>query len=192
MSHYVQNKILEMLGTVNVTTTGVGTLVTEALNNNRFLTYPGSRSSHHAYIHGLITHTSDVINIGLNINRTVNCSKPANEEVFFIAALFHDYGKIREIDDVVFAEDGKLIQAIYTKNKYLLHHINMSTQMFHKMANKHQVDQDFIDKVTHCIIAHHGRPEWGSVIEPKTLEALLLHTADHISARFDDRMGMIE
>lgn len=38
--------------------------------------------------------------------------------------------------------------------------------------------------VGHCILAHHGRKDWGSPIEPQTQEAYLLHAADTWSSRF--------
>lgn len=39
--------------------------------------------------------------------------------------------------------------------------------------------------VVHCILAHHGPVrEWGSPEAPKTLEALILHQADMLSASY--------
>jgi len=48
------------------------------------------------------------------------------------------------------------------------------------------VDKATILKVAHCILAHHGRPEWGSAITPQTPEALTLHWADCLSAFFEN------
>ena len=35
----------------------------------------------------------------------------------------------------------------------------------------------------HIILAHHGIPEFGSAITPKTMEAEVVHMADNLSAK---------
>ena len=43
--------------------------------------------------------------------------------------------------------------------------------------------------IQHCFLSHHGKPEWGSAVVPKTIEAYILHTAD----KFDsDTNAMIK
>ena len=37
-------------------------------------------------------------------------------------------------------------------------------------------------KIEHAMLAHHGRKEWGSPVEPATAEAFILHAADMMSA----------
>jgi 3'-5' exoribonuclease len=39
-------------------------------------------------------------------------------------------------------------------------------------------------RIEHAILAHHGRQEWGSPVEPVTAEAYILHYADMLSVRF--------
>lgn len=45
------------------------------------------------------------------------------------------------------------------------------------------VAESFVYAVTHCMLAHHGRYEWRSPIEPKSPEAWILHSADMLSAQ---------
>jgi 3'-5' exoribonuclease len=40
-------------------------------------------------------------------------------------------------------------------------------------------------KLRHIVLAHHGRKEWGSPVEPMTPEALLVHHADDLDAKLD-------
>lgn len=49
--------------------------------------------------------------------------------------------------------------------------------------NLSELPRSFEEHVTHCILSHHGRFEWGSPVEPRTHEAWLLHAADMLSSR---------
>ena len=40
-------------------------------------------------------------------------------------------------------------------------------------------------KLRHIVLAHHGRKEWGSPVEPMMPEALLVHHADDLDAKLD-------
>ena len=46
------------------------------------------------------------------------------------------------------------------------------------------VDADTLLRLEHLIIAHQRLPEWGSPKPPMTPEALLVHYADDIDAKF--------
>ena len=37
----------------------------------------------------------------------------------------------------------------------------------------------------HIIVSHHGKLEWGSPVEPMCPEAIIVHTADNLSATLD-------
>ena len=52
------------------------------------------------------------------------------------------------------------------------------------LGNHDWVNPDLMEEVSHVILAHHGRLEWGSPIEPQTPEALIVHQADMLSAYF--------
>jgi 3'-5' exoribonuclease len=38
-------------------------------------------------------------------------------------------------------------------------------------------------QLLHLIASHHGKQEWGSPVEPKTIEAVLLHQIDLLDSR---------
>jgi 3'-5' exoribonuclease len=40
-----------------------------------------------------------------------------------------------------------------------------------------------LSSLTHIILAHHGRQEWGSPVEPQSVEAWLVHLADLAESR---------
>jgi 23S rRNA maturation-related 3'-5' exoribonuclease YhaM len=63
-------------------------------------------------------------------------------------------------------------------------HISAGAMHFSISAERFAVNPNLQDAVVHCLLSHHGRREWGSPVEPQTLEALLLHQADMASAKF--------
>lgn len=130
-------------------------------------------------------------------------------DILIAAALFHDLLKIEEYDKETWTceiyEYNKTVPKarfllasdqgpnevpvwIHTQSGYLqtIGHICGSAAQFQVAAVNFGVNRKTIDAVTHCILAHHGRKEWGSPVEPQTLEALVLHQADMLSAKFGD------
>lgn len=66
-----------------------------------------------------------------------------------------------------------------------IYHISASNAEFVACARQQKVQQSVIEKVSHAILAHHGPvKEWGSPVAPQTIEALILHQADMLSAKF--------
>jgi len=148
-----------------------------------FWSWPAAINYHHAYEGGLIAHTLEVAYIALN---TAAKFPQVNLDVLFTAALWHDWGKILEYQEVEasVARDSKtrhLLRADDDKawifNANVSTHIATSAIEFSKHAEN--------PAVVHCILAHHGPVrEWGSPEAPKTLEALILHQADMLSASY--------
>jgi hypothetical protein len=50
-------------------------------------------------------------------------------------------------------------------------------------AGRH-VPQRTVMSVEHAILAHHGWKEWGSPVEPQTVEVQILHFADMLSCQY--------
>ena len=159
----------------------------EVIDDHRFGEAPASLSHHHAYTGGLAVHTLEVLRY---LNPWTAAMK-VNVDVLITAAVWHDYMKVREY--VPFVPKGF---AIPTPQPDWMHnpdgfglkigHISAGATAFNKSADKYGLRHDLRDAVVHCILAHHGRREWGSPVEPQTVEALLLHQADLLSARFGE------
>jgi 3'-5' exoribonuclease len=121
-------------------------------------------------------------------------------DTLITAALWHDLMKVSEYHIVgKVSEDirslkipsfDKHTEAWWVKNEARVklfghhEHIIAGAMAFQKSAWLEEVNTDTIDAVTHCILAHHGRKEWGSPVEPQTIEALILSQADMHSAKF--------
>jgi 3'-5' exoribonuclease len=168
-----------------------------------FLTHPASLSHHHAYEGGLLAHTVEVCDIALGMSSLTcnkNLTKPwAKHDILIAAALFHDFCKVREYEKIHFKTEEPPscrhlevytfsgMSSSYVKRSSLLGnhaHIIDGTIEFTLAARESGVDEAVIEQIQHCILAHHGRREWGSPVEPQTLEALLLHQADLLSAQY--------
>lgn len=169
------------------------------LDTPDFFTHPASTGIHHGYVGGLVVHTLEVLDYAVALSK----SFPQTDlDVLIAAGLWHDYAKIWDYKLVTIFEDEDLpkyyvlvkdygnYKKVYisdSKYKNQIHHITGSTAEFTAAAISAGVNRDTIQKVQHCIIGHHGRKDWGSIKEPQTLEAWLLHSADYASAHFGPR-----
>ncbi len=145
------------------------------LDDPAFPVWSGSsKPFQHHYGDGLlIEHTYEVVVLCQENTKVLNVD--LNREVLFLAALYHDYGKIWDYQKVNGVWGARL-------HKRLIHHISRSAIEFNLIAKNYK----FAEEVTHCILSHHGQREFGSPVAPKTKEAWMLHLCDGISARMND------
>jgi 3'-5' exoribonuclease len=163
------------------------------LEDPKFFEWSASTSPkvHHYGIHGLIIHTTDVIRNCMAI-RNLHPEYEIDEKEVFLAGLFHDYGKIWDYTKVnVFSynrgEHDFLRQGRWkdAEHKRLIHHVSKSTILFNEVVKGTSCEK-YTDAVTHAILAHHGRQEWGSPVRPRSRVAWLLHLSDSLSSRLND------
>lgn len=149
----------------------------------QFDMWPASHNPmlHHHEIGGLVRHTWEIVDIGMHTIPTLNLCSKVDPREFYLAALFHDSGKLF---DYAMDKDGKVTS---TPHKRHIHHISRSGLIWHDIIQKFSELKDkYHDNVYHAILAHHGMREWGSPVAPNTHTAWLLHLCDSMSARMDD------
>lgn len=145
----------------------------------RFFDVPASLSHHHCGDGGLATHTCEVIDYGLHLGAKFGPVFKA--DIFLAAALWHDVCKIHEYER---CPEAKWKNS-RTGYQHTIGHICGSAAEFLCSARACGVDQTTTDAVVHAILAHHGPvKEWGSPVAPQSLEALILHQADMLSAHY--------
>lgn len=159
------------------------------LNDSRFHTYPASGfrrspsnpsvllAGHHCYKHGLLVHTAQVLDLSLSAasalkDDTVNA-------ILVLSSVFHDYPKVADYVPVFYGDD--LLEVNKTPHYYNIGHIASSVIWF--TSEWKQPRTDIYNQVLHCLLSHHGRPEWGSAVTPNTATAYILHNADNMSAK---------
>jgi 23S rRNA maturation-related 3'-5' exoribonuclease YhaM len=153
-------------------------------NLDKFTTAPAAIAHHHNYKGGLFIHTSEVFSNCLAIaNASCNknfYSENVNTDVLYLSAWLHDLGKIE-----TYFMDGDCPK-INSEKENLIGHATISNFIFREAAIRNKLDEDFINKVSHCILSHHEKIEWGAVVVPQTMEAKILCRADYISSRISD------
>lgn len=165
---------------------------------DKFFAWPASLSFHHHYEGGLATHTLEVIDCALIASDGV---MGVDRDVLIAASLWHDAAKILEYEIIQVLPSGEPPEGClrrgvnddrieyWQKASFYkqVGHISGSMAMFYAAARQQgNVPQETVDAVCHAVLAHHGRREWGSPVEPQTVEALLLHQADMLSAKYGD------
>lgn len=165
---------------------GVYTMTRAVLEDPRFGTCSGSSASHmhHYGDGGLAEHTLEVCDLAqMNNDFFSKKDRGCDPTLLFLSAIFHDAGKMWDYVPAA----GSWISSPHKK---LIHHINRSSILWNTVAMENRINPSQIDDVTHAILSHHGQPDWGSPVTPRTRLAWLLHLSDNLSARMDDCLRM--
>ncbi len=181
-----QRMFEEMLVIVRerITDTALRALVEKILMDNRdeLLRIPAARHNHHAFVAGWLEHT-------LSVTRTViyladkyaeyydELEPPLDKSMAVAGAILHDIGKLRELQQ---RPDG----TVYTASGALIGHLLQGRDIVRESAMVCPLPPDVLLRLEHLVIAHQRLPEWGSPKPPMTPEALLVHYADDIDAKF--------
>lgn len=169
---------------------GVRELANHVLNDWRFPLWSGSSKphQHHYGKGGLVVHTAEVAKLCIENNKLFGSMIP--EKNLFLAALFHDAGKMWDYEPIeIVGKEKEYKEWQGTSHKRHIHHISRSAFVWKEAADAWPIEllnQDSIDEIVHAILAHHGQREWGSPVSPNTKLAWMLHLCDGISARMDD------
>ncbi|HTQ40077.1 MAG TPA: HD domain-containing protein [Pirellulales bacterium] len=159
-------------------------LVIDLLQDHReaLLTLPAARKNHHAYVSGWLEHT-------LSVTRTVvylvdkydeyypDMQPRLNKNVAIAGAILHDIGKLREYQP---HPQG----AVYTAEGALIGHMLQGRDIVREAGLDRKLPEETLLRLEHVIIAHQGRPEWGAPKIPMTPEAMIVHYADDLDAKY--------
>lgn len=147
----------------------------------RFERTPGAVRGHHARLGGLLLHVLEVASIGQQMAKTM---RKANIDLVVAGALLHDIGKVE-----AYTVDAKGLG--YDPRNHLIGHVVLGCLMFTervaaaRAAGSCTLSDAHVTELQHMILSHHGSLEFGSPVQPLTIEAELLHWADESSAKAD-------
>lgn len=137
-------------------------------------TIPAAKMMHHNYLGGLLEHSYECMKIAEKV--TDMFPKKLNKEEIIAASIIHDLGKIFEYK--INLESG-IIE--YAEDFY-------STWISHSQWGFTNCMNGGFPRIAKMIAAHHGRTDWGSMIDlnQKDLEPYVyaLHHIDDLSAKF--------
>jgi 3'-5' exoribonuclease len=149
---------------------------------------PAAQTNHHEYFGGLLEHCLSMARIGVQLARHYAQYYPGflDQDLVVAGCLLHDIGKIDELSyerSVEYSTDGKMIG-----------HITQGVELVTEVARDMEPppDADLIRHLKHLVLSHHGHREYGSPVEPKTPEAMLLHHVDMIDSRMNLLHGRLE
>lgn len=135
--------------------------------------HSAAKTIHHAYMGGLIEHTVAVTSICDFLSTRY---KFVNRDLLIAGSLLHDIGKIYELSP--FPDND------YTDMGELLGHIVIGVEMINKKAQEiDDFPEETLYLLKHLIVSHHGELEFGSPQRPKTIEAMVLHSADSADSK---------
>jgi 3'-5' exoribonuclease len=147
----------------------------------RFIKFPAALKRHHAYIGGLLEHTAGVTAI---CKAAADYYPMVNRDLLLTGAVLHDVGKVKTYKiakNFEGTDEGKLIG-----------HLILGVEMVRRALEKTSGDAGSSrDSLLHLLVSHHGIMEWGSPVEPLTIEACILHHADHMDAQVAKFLAII-
>ena len=137
--------------------------------------WPAAQQIHHAYRGGFLEHITKMAEVG----RLVAHAYGADEDLVFAGVLLHDIGKLQELS----YEGGA---GSYTRDGNLVGHISLGLMMVREVCNAISgFPHELRAQIEHLIASHHGVREYGSPVEPKTIEAFILASVDELDAKLN-------
>jgi 3'-5' exoribonuclease len=157
---------------------------------DRFRRTAGARSYHHARRGGLVEHTAQMMRVALEL---APLYPQLNLDLLMAGVLFHDSGKLWENH---LPETGFTMG--YDERGELLGHISIGLELVNSIWRRVLTEEnarawaallpsseDVRMHLLHLIGAHHGEPQFGSPVSPKTPEAMALNYIDNLDARME-------
>ncbi len=156
----------------------------------RFRRTAGARSYHHARRGGLVEHTAQMMRVA---EQVAPLYPQLNLDLLIAGILFHDAGKLWENH---LPETGFTMG--FDERGELMGHISIGLELVNSLWRKVQASdvaktwsglspasEDVRLHLLHLIGAHHGEPQFGSPVSPKTPEAMALNYIDNMDARME-------
>ncbi len=129
---------------------------------------PAAVKMHHNYVGGLLLHIHECLTYAKKI---IGASyQNLDNDLIITACITHDIGKIFEY--IINTETGE-VERNTDFDKSWISHIHYGFAW----ANNNNFSE-----LAHIIASHHGRTEWGAIVEPETTVARIFHHIDDLSA----------
>lgn len=128
-----------------------------------------------------------------------------NYDIILTSILFHDIGKLLEYDhagktfdtftflfptaDISETENRKQAGITMDALGARVGHIPYGVLMLARIIETERISLSLteIHEMSHCILCHHGLPEWGSCIRsPQSIEGYIIHIVDFLDSRYEN------
>lgn len=154
-------------------------------------TLPAAARNHHAYRGGFVEHVLSVTQTAAYLADKYavyykRMKPPLSKSLVVAGAILHDIGKVKELSQTTASAD-------YTAEGRLIGHILLGRDLVRDHAKEiPDLSEESRLRLEHIVVSHQNLPEWGSPIAPHTPEALLVHYADDIDAKFHMMASVLE
>ena len=173
----IEETYVRLISYINlITDEKLKTFILDFINEHQDLIkiMPAAKVMHHNYVGGLMVHTIECVEFALK-NLEMFWMK-LDKDIMLAACILHDIGKIFEY--TIDTETGIIDYAPNFREEWISH-----SQYGFSLCI-----MNGFKRVAKMIAAHHGREEWGAMIDldQKDLEPELyfLHFMDNLSAKF--------
>lgn len=172
-------------------------------NWNKLSTWTAAASMHHTRLGDLLTHTAEVVQLAdvvADVFNEIYGEDFINKPLLLSACILHDIGKTIELDvdllsgTTTYSRQSSLSTHImdaismvdeysYTRNiGKQVYTDELDEETYCKTAEQIESEIEALNLLKHAIASHHGKLEWGAMIEPSIPEAYLLHMLDTMDA----------
>jgi len=138
----------------------------------KYFDAPAAMTVHGAYLHGLLEHVVRQAELAETACRLYPL---ANRDLVIAGVLLHDIGKLWE-----FSWD---LSVSYTTPGKLIGHAVIADRLICETGRELGVDEEKALQLRHLILSHHGTRDFGAVVLPQMLEAVILHSVDNLEAK---------
>lgn len=141
-----------------------------------------AKAVHHGFIGGLLEHTLSVAKL---CDYYASAYPILKRDLLITAAICHDIGKTKELAPFPLND--------YTDEGNFLGHIMIGANMIgERAAQIPGFPKELLTQLQHCILAHHGKYEYGSPKLPSIIEAVALNYADDTDAKMETFKEILE
>lgn len=137
-----------------------------------FLVYPAAVRLHHEFVSGLVHHTLQMCDLAEAIAKIYD---DVDRDLLIAGVLLHDLGKTIELS-------GPIIPK-YTVEGKLVGHISITHAEIQLAKEKLKITSEAPVLLSHLVLSHHGKYEYGSPVLPMIKEAVLLNFIDDMDAK---------
>lgn len=144
----------------------------------QFKQAPAAKSMHHAYLGGLLDHTTQLVKLA---DRVCPLYPKINRDIVLFGLFIHDMGKTRElVYDRAFSysDQGELVGHI-VEGTFILR--EKAQQAMRASGQRLPAGAQIV--LEHIVLSHHGIPEYGAAKIPATPEAILVSMLDNVDAK---------
>ena len=138
---------------------------------DKYVTYPAAVKIHHEFGSGIIHHSLAMADLAEDVAKRY---PQVDRDLLVAGALMHDIGKTIEYENP--------LMPVQTVEGKLCGHIAIMYAEFKKIVDNLNIKSEVPILLEHMILAHHGKMEWGSPVNPATREAWLLSQIDLIDS----------